>query len=326
MNVPRHHVVLLLCLCLAWLGVAAHAWSTEDVVVEDAAISFAYARNLAEGEGLVAIPGGERVEGYSNPLWVALLAPPYKLGVSPFTAARCLGLLFGVLCLPLAYAVTRQARPRGRGVEGLLAAALLAGSSQHLIWSITGLEGALFGLLLLAGLVRLGVELEAERPAWSALLFLLLSITRPEGLAYALIAAVAVWSRTLEGAGHRRAWTWSGLLVGSLAVYHGIRIAYFAWPFPNTYYAKLGRDGVYQPFGWTGPGTATTWCCPPTPPRPCSWIWTGGWSTVGRPPSRRPGRAKRSRGRLSRRPTGVASACSQEEICSPSSTGSDSYG
>ena len=143
--IPRRHAAVLLLLCLAWLGLYAWLWTWGDLVVEDAAISFAYARNLAEGEGLVALPGGERVEGYSNPLWVLLLAGPYKLGLSPFTAARSLGAVLGVLCLPLTYALTRQARPGGRGGVALLAVALLATSSQQLIWSLCGSTSTLTG-------------------------------------------------------------------------------------------------------------------------------------------------------------------------------------
>jgi hypothetical protein len=44
-------------------------------IVDDAGISFAYARNLADGNGLVAQPGSAPVEGYSNFAWVVLLAP-----------------------------------------------------------------------------------------------------------------------------------------------------------------------------------------------------------------------------------------------------------
>ena len=40
---------------------------------DDAFISFRYAENLANGQGLVFNPG-ERVEGYSNPLWTVLFA------------------------------------------------------------------------------------------------------------------------------------------------------------------------------------------------------------------------------------------------------------
>ena len=42
--------------------------------IEDAGISFAYAKHFAEGEGFVTYPGGERVEGFSNPLWTFILS------------------------------------------------------------------------------------------------------------------------------------------------------------------------------------------------------------------------------------------------------------
>ena len=74
---------------LAWLTTLAVGpqillW---DWYVEDAAISFAYARHLAHGDGLVAFVGGERIEGYSNPLWVLLLTPLELVDVSAFAAA-----------------------------------------------------------------------------------------------------------------------------------------------------------------------------------------------------------------------------------------------
>ena len=46
---------------------------------DDAYISYRYARNLADGVGLVWNPG-EHVEGYSNFLWVVILAGLNKLG------------------------------------------------------------------------------------------------------------------------------------------------------------------------------------------------------------------------------------------------------
>ena len=48
---------------------------------DDAMISMRYARNLAEGHGLVWNPG-ERVEGYSNPLWTLWMALIHATGVS----------------------------------------------------------------------------------------------------------------------------------------------------------------------------------------------------------------------------------------------------
>src|SRR5436305_1204757 len=46
---------------------------------DDAMISMRYARNLAHGYGLVWNPGGERVEGFTNPLWVVYMAAIHVL-------------------------------------------------------------------------------------------------------------------------------------------------------------------------------------------------------------------------------------------------------
>jgi hypothetical protein len=50
-------------------------------VQDDAFISFVYARNLAKGNGLVWF--GERVEGYTNFLWVLWMAAGLRLGIEP---------------------------------------------------------------------------------------------------------------------------------------------------------------------------------------------------------------------------------------------------
>ena len=174
----------------------------------------------------------------------------HRLGAGPFATSDGLGAVFGALSLPLAYAVVRLARPHGRGDAALLAAALLAGSSQHLIWAGAGLENSLFAALMLAGVVRLDHECSAGGPPLSAVLMFLLALTRPEGLVYAGLAALLVFDRSARRVGLR----WLGVLGGLLVAWHAWRISYFAWPFPNTYYAKLGRDGVFQPFGWNAAG------------------------------------------------------------------------
>src|SRR5205823_2454437 len=58
-----------------------HAAPLGTWLIDDAGISFAYARSLATGQGLVAQPGTEPVEGFSNPLWTFLLAALFRLGL-----------------------------------------------------------------------------------------------------------------------------------------------------------------------------------------------------------------------------------------------------
>ena len=76
---PMHLLLFLpFLLWLAPLGwIAAFASGLND----DAFISFRYARNLLEGQGLAFNPG-ERVEGYTNFLWVLELAAPWVVAVA----------------------------------------------------------------------------------------------------------------------------------------------------------------------------------------------------------------------------------------------------
>lgn len=84
---PLQALTLLVGLGLV-VGATVHQAWFWGWYIEDAAISFAYARNWAEGEGLVAIPGGERLEGYSNATWVALLALFELLGIDGFRSSK----------------------------------------------------------------------------------------------------------------------------------------------------------------------------------------------------------------------------------------------
>src|SRR6188472_1476595 len=62
------------------------------VTLDDAYITFRYARHLADGYGLGAWNRiGERVEGYSSLLWTLLLAGAAWLGVDIRLASKLLG-------------------------------------------------------------------------------------------------------------------------------------------------------------------------------------------------------------------------------------------
>ncbi|MDN5697786.1 MAG: hypothetical protein L0G70_07400, partial [Rubrobacter sp.] len=67
------------------------------LVDEDAYISFRYARNLLEGNGLVFNPGWEPVEGITNLFWTLCLAGLSWLGAEIPAAAVWLGAACGGL-------------------------------------------------------------------------------------------------------------------------------------------------------------------------------------------------------------------------------------
>ena len=96
----------------AWL-----AWRF-DFLCDDAYITFRYARNLAEGRGLIFNRGVDPpVEGYSEFLWAVVLAGGLKLGLAPMLLARVLSLAGGALLIhgTLRLLARRSARSVRRG-------------------------------------------------------------------------------------------------------------------------------------------------------------------------------------------------------------------
>lgn len=246
--------LLLLAVLTVGLEVPLRGWW-----VEDAAIAFSYARNWALGHGLAPFPGYERVEGYSDPLWVALLAAGRLAGLDPFFFAKVLGGLFAAACVPLAWAIAARfpvpdRYPRlGRAVP-MIAAAVVATNSQHVIWAAAGLENSLFSLLLAVGIWRVLVESERGGMTWAALAFFGLAITRPEGVVYAaLCLAVGSWADLRGGRASRIAASFATFAVPFVG-YHLARYAYFAFPYPTTYYTKVEAMS-FPLFSWE----ARTW-------------------------------------------------------------------
>ncbi len=251
----RRHV-LLLAIAVHLFAFLLYSWW----YVEDAAISFSYAHNLASGEGLVTVPGGERVEGFSNPTWTLLLALLDLLGISPWIAAKLLGagLSVGALWLGLRWAETLMGEDAGPWPA--LAPVALAVSPQLVVWSASGLENPLFTVLLAGGSVALLREAERRGAGipWSGLLFFLLAVTRPEGAMYGAVAGLVGLAAVGHRGGLRAALSWGlrwgALLAVPLVAWHTWRYAYFAWEFPNTYYAKLWEQKLFAPLDWDGKG------------------------------------------------------------------------
>ncbi|SEL08872.1 hypothetical protein [Streptacidiphilus jiangxiensis] len=175
--------------------VAAQAARLRAWIVDDAAITFAYARSVAHGLGPVQQAGAPPVEGYSNPSWLVVLILGHGLGVFDH------GSLFGVgdlvwfpklLALLCVLGVLWCVRATtGSSVATLVAAAVLATNWSFVIWAFSGLENPLYGLLV-AGLAALLAraaardELPGVRTAVGAgLLALVAALTRPDGVLYA---------------------------------------------------------------------------------------------------------------------------------------------
>jgi arabinofuranosyltransferase len=225
----------------------AHAWH-QVFVTDDAYISFRYARNLVDGHGLVFNPGHERVEGYTNFLWVVALASLHALGIPMEAAALSLSALASIALWACVAGLAWRLAGAGQRVWILLPLLLLALTRSVAVWSSGGLETRLFEALVVAGTFRLLIEDErlagGARQVWplAATLFALASLTRPDGLLVTAcaFAALAAW-RARELAARARWLAASALAYAAPVGAHlAFRYLYYGAWLPNTYYAKVG--------------------------------------------------------------------------------------
>ena len=203
---------------------------------DDMMISMRYARNLAEGNGLVWTAGGDRVEGYSNFLWTMVMAvvhvfhPPSNIAAIP---VRAIGYLCTVGTFAFAIRLLRVFVPRGV-IPAVVMLACMILCPDVILWAAWGFENALLGFLLLVFLVRLFERRGDDPIAYLALA--LVPITRADGIyLFAANAAVAL----LLSKNRRRTIVWLALALVPFAAHMTFRLSYYGEWLPNTYYLKV---------------------------------------------------------------------------------------
>ena len=244
-------LALLLALGLAWVYHCAHFQFVQD----DSFITFRYVRHLVDGHGLVWNLG-ERVEGYTTFLWTILLAVPGVFGLDLESSARIFGIAAGLVALFLLWRLSiRVSRPpMASPLLPLIAVALTVANSAIAYWSVSGMETPLFAALLVGSALAFLHERDTTF-FWTPILFLLVSLTRPEGtLLFGLTVLFFALERLARKQTIREVLPQAGRLLGFYAVpfvlFMGWRLVYYGHLFPNTYYAKAGFSIEYLTAGW----------------------------------------------------------------------------
>lgn len=253
---------------------------------DDAFITFRYLEQWFAGHGLVYNPG-ERVEGYTHPLWLLLLAGLRLLGLDPVSAATTLGLTsFALLLFFL-------------GRRFPMAALILAVHGEVATWATSGLETALFTaeVAFLAFLVAeagagptgdsagspgnergrsgpVGAQsprlpggalgsgrkpailgsADDRRAATLGALLVVLALTRPDGALLGTAGSVLFLAWTPRGQRLRTVLLVAGVAAILAGPYLAWKLAYYGQLLPNTYYAKSG-GGAYWSQGFYYIGT-----------------------------------------------------------------------
>jgi hypothetical protein len=227
---------------------AAVVW---PFTVDDAYITFRYARNLADGFGAVFNPHQAPAEGYTSVLWLLVITAVHRLRLDAVLVAKVIGLIATAawVCVLRAWSL-RLSRDNGSSPEWPAAVAVLLGtvSGAAAVHAVSGMETPaavlLFTLFLYATYRLVGAPTDAGAFGTGGLAALS-CLTRPEltvACGAALIAVVALVAPPTRGRVAVRAFAaW----VLPLAVSQAIRLGYYdAW-FPLPFYVKVANAPLF---------------------------------------------------------------------------------
>lgn len=247
---PSGRAVGLACFIAVLAGVVflnyEHRW-----IQDDAYISFRYAKNWVDGRGIV-FNIGERLEGYTNFLWMAVSALPLAFGVAdPVNFMHGLGATLTFLTY-LSFVRALWSAFAANLVLVIAGMAPLLFFSSYQLWFLSGMETALVSFLV--GLAVLDFALPLSFKYHAPLLGFTcaaLILTRMDQIfvVAALLSLDVVRRRTSA-----RSLPYLAL---PLAYCQAVVLPYLLWKtlyygniFPNSYYIKMADQTFYER-GWT---------------------------------------------------------------------------
>ncbi len=247
--------------------------SEAKFIQDDAFTSLRYVQNFVDGNGLV-FNTGERVEGYTNFLWVLLLsavsflAHALNLNLDFPSAAQFLSNLFGVLILFSTYLLAKKIFAKSfpdsiiSSLLALTAPVMVLFTTPFIYWSVSGMETSLFvSLTLLSVYFFLDWEKDKARLAF-VVTAILNSFLRPEGIFFfGLLIGFKLIQNFLSAEDYKLSKkikaSFNSSIKKTLIIYllpilaHTIfRLVYYGYPFPNTFYAKTEFTIEFLERGW----------------------------------------------------------------------------
>ncbi|MCC6621622.1 MAG: hypothetical protein IT385_10235 [Deltaproteobacteria bacterium] len=228
-----------------------------DHIKDDAYISFRYAHNLVQGDGLV-FNMGDKLEGFTNFLWTLMMVPFEVLGWDLLQVCEVIGTALVAGLIVYATRVTGLLVAADGGSMPIRMGAWLwtgvwLGTSTSLgHWATSGMEQALAMFLPIVSvwlLWKAPLEDNTKGSFWSGVFMGLGCMTRPEihlmGFLVGLpLVGRFVWRLVKRQPIERAIYAWFAGLFVIVVPFHLFRYLYFGTLVPNTFYVKTGDSSL----------------------------------------------------------------------------------
>jgi hypothetical protein len=245
-----------LAIAIVAVCTGALVWRAREYMpffVDDSFISLRYVWRLLHGLGLTWTDG-EHVEGYSDLLWVLLVAAGGMFDKDLIGVSRTLGVLMTVLTV-VALVYAYRPTSLGGAIPAFVGALSMILTSPVVAWSIGGLEQPLLGALVAwatsVGYRAADGSVDRRTATSVGVLLGLANLTRPDAILFTattcggMAAATRFDGRVWKPLGRIVAIS-GAFLVGQLLFR---RLYYDAWV-PNTAHVKLAFTSTRVAQGW----------------------------------------------------------------------------
>lgn len=215
-------------------------------VSEDAFITLRHVENFTNGFGPV-FNVNERVEGYSHPLWFAILSLFRWIGMSPKASVILPGLFFSMAALYILFFRIHFPGAKKNRPSLNPAAVILIGTSAFIDFGTSGLETSLSYFLLIIFAKFLAEDRWKSQPASLGLIVTFLVLTRPDFgiflIALIIFYLYKTWKKDTS-LKQMASFITPPLLI--LGIHEIFRMGYYAALFPNPFYSKSGDASYFS--------------------------------------------------------------------------------
>lgn len=227
--------------------------------IDDGCIFLTYAKHISNGEGFVFNTGGEKVEGFTSLTWVLICALFFKIFSAPEIPLIIFLILLNAAALTLLFKELKQTieaeniQFSQRWLFASFVLFILGIGPLWFTWSVLSLmDNGIWNFLFLSGIAlmlkfhRTGKLTLLEKVSLITISALLL-LTRPEALLWsAVFSAVVAFTEWQKR--RKLGFTFLFVAVQLLTAFAltQFRKSYFGYPLPNTYYAKVSQNRLYN--------------------------------------------------------------------------------